>query len=1525
MIIDFRQGIVDYDTTTFPFLASGGGSIISLEIGTRPITLTVAQLTNNYTFQETANVNNAWTGLNPTGTSWLYWDFNSATLVRTFGFTTLRPVAQATAPLSPVTGQMWYNTSTFHNYVYQFGGWTEVLRVLAAEYIGNAAPPFRFISEGDQPPLAVHVPDFRGTQIGVNQVNVATGFPLYDFNGVVIRQSNGTFLTTESEMFAQGAAITGVRLESNVYTAFSSDVSTIPAYGIVADQPTGLFQLGSYNDAGTTAIGMALQDIPAGGSGAILLEGTITNVLWNWSGHIGQLLWISGDTPGTLTFTDPHLSNPITYPVEQSPVARVLSTDSIIFLQGIGTKGPPGSPGGGSSVVPATPLVQGVVFLSTDGGLFPHPPNTVIADGDPRLTNARLATTNSILAATNITVTPDLPSGTTAPNVQLALQALGLNKLNLTGGSMTGNLILNADPTVPFQAATKNYVDNLVTTASSKAVQISGSTMTGPLILSGNPTVPLQAATKQYVDNIAQGFTFQAAVKAATTGNLVAIYAGTPNYTLTEIGNGALVIDGVNTWTAGSAGFIGGLGIVTGGSGYTPGTYTNVPLTGGSGVGATATIVVTAGGGGSIINLASAVTYAVIASSTITNTVTATALTGNLALTPGSAVTNFPPGTVSGTQNIDNPAAVTAKSDAQAAYTFGQGLTPFTTIPAELGSTSPAPGYYQFTGGAAQITTGPLTLNGGPNAVWVFQIASTLTTAVSSTILLTGGAQAKNVYWMVGSSATLGVTSTFIGTLIAQTSITANTSASITGHLFALTGAVNFDHNTVVATPGDSGGGSITSATITNPGSGYLVGNVLSASNVNLGGTGAGFSVPVISVVGDRVLIKNQTVGAQNGIYDVTSVGSVSEPWVLTRDPQELPPNTIISGTFVFVDNGTQNASTGWILATPNPITLDVTPLTFVQFSSAANVTFSTVIGALGYIPVGPFPVSSLTPGITVSGSPVNGPAPSGIVLNLSTELLGLNALSLGGFGFVQRIGTGTYIAAAITAAQVETALGYVPLASRTINTTLPLAGGGPLTSDLTLTINSFTGIGPNALAPGAVPLSPGGTVDFLRADGQWAAPPGGGGGAVTSVGASTTSVGLVISGTNPITTSGTLVFNLNAELQGLAGLSSNGVVQRTGVGTYISAPYTTILTGDVTAPAASGTLVTTLATVNSNVGTFGDSTHVATLTVNGKGLVTAASNTVISISGLLPSQTGNAGDFLQTNGTSLNWAPVVSSPAGLNTQIQYNNAGSFGASAGLTYSDVPFNRTLTLGESTDGTTYITTHTNGTGQVNLNISGGEIDISSGTPFAAGSNGNRIALFAGGGVTTGNGGDIDLEAGTAPDGGSGGNINIVAGPSTTGTGGNVVITAGSSTSGAGGNFQIQTTPDTVGHYVTRLEITNLGEWIINGVSSAAGQVLTSSGAGAAPSFNYGKNNDVLFATASQTVFTTVVQTVAKSTFPYGKAFLQVFVNGVLQREDNSTGTGFSPNPSGQFYVSGGNQITFFTGLSLGDEVTLYQLF
>jgi len=190
--------------------------------------------------------------------------------------------------------------------------------------------------------------------------------------------------------------------------------------------------------------------------------------------------------------------------------------------------------------------------------------------------------------------------------------------------------------------------------------------------------------------------------------------------------------------------------------------------------------------------------FGVLAASTITNT-GGSVITGDLGLSPGTSVTGFPPGTVTGTQHITDAAAAAAQTDATVAFVALAALTPSTDLTGQnLGGLTLPPGNYHFTS-SAQLT-GTLTLDaaGDPGATWVFQIGSTLTTASASAVALINGAVAANVFWQVGSSATLGTTTTFKGTIIAQASITANNGASVTdGRLLALTGAVTLDDNAI--------------------------------------------------------------------------------------------------------------------------------------------------------------------------------------------------------------------------------------------------------------------------------------------------------------------------------------------------------------------------------------------------------------------------------------------------------------------------------------------------------------------------------------------------------------------------------------------------------------------------------------------------------------------------------------------------------------------------------------------------------
>jgi hypothetical protein len=152
-----------------------------------------------------------------------------------------------------------------------------------------------------------------------------------------------------------------------------------------------------------------------------------------------------------------------------------------------------------------------------------------------------------------------------------------------------------------------------------------------------------------------------------------------------------------------------------------------------------------------------------------------------------------------GVQNVANPAAVQAKDDLVTAYNDAAGQAPATPIAAAaLGGLTLNPGVYS--GGALDLT-GTVTLDaqGDSGAVFVFQAASTLITASASHVKLVNGASACNVFWKVGSSATLGTTTDFKGTILALTSITLNTGATVDGRMLARNGAVTLDSNTVTA------------------------------------------------------------------------------------------------------------------------------------------------------------------------------------------------------------------------------------------------------------------------------------------------------------------------------------------------------------------------------------------------------------------------------------------------------------------------------------------------------------------------------------------------------------------------------------------------------------------------------------------------------------------------------------------------------------------------------------------------------
>lgn len=197
-------------------------------------------------------------------------------------------------------------------------------------------------------------------------------------------------------------------------------------------------------------------------------------------------------------------------------------------------------------------------------------------------------------------------------------------------------------------------------------------------------------------------------------------------------------------------------------------------------------------------SLGAAASFGVLANTTVTNTGN-TVVSGNLGVSPGTAVTGFPPGVVNGT--IFTGAGSTAgqaQIDAAAAFNNITAQNCTTDLTGQtLGARTLTPGVYCFDSSAQLTGTLILDAQNNPNAVFIFKIGTTLTTASLSSISVINGGSSCNVFFQVGSSATLGTDTSFQGNILARTSITLNTGADLDGRALALDGAVTLNTNNI--------------------------------------------------------------------------------------------------------------------------------------------------------------------------------------------------------------------------------------------------------------------------------------------------------------------------------------------------------------------------------------------------------------------------------------------------------------------------------------------------------------------------------------------------------------------------------------------------------------------------------------------------------------------------------------------------------------------------------------------------------
>jgi alpha-tubulin suppressor-like RCC1 family protein len=396
MRVDYIQGILAHPNSLGQqvFLAKTG-DYISLQTANGITDITFAHRVSDYLFTENVDVNNAWGPLLPDTDYWLYWDIDLRTAVRTFGFTTIQPTYGPYQPVG-IEGLHWFNTTTHIMYAYISGGWRERVRVFAAK-VNNTS--IQGLGTGLNSPGSI----FVGSQVRLNAPSFA-GRIIADDSGTPIKRADGIFFTTETNFFINSSPINNIKLEANVNIVTANQ--NIAKYTVVKYSNFGHISTAVYNDIQQSLIALSLEDVAIDTTGTVCLQGLITNPDWNFQSP-GAELWV--DDTGLLTTVDLHVTEPLTHPVYNTPIARVVSPTSIYFAQGLGGKGDTGAGAGASSPL-ATTSIYGISKLSIDAVDIANP--IVVGDNDPRLLPSMVGNINRVLTTNG---SEAIWSGTASP------------------------------------------------------------------------------------------------------------------------------------------------------------------------------------------------------------------------------------------------------------------------------------------------------------------------------------------------------------------------------------------------------------------------------------------------------------------------------------------------------------------------------------------------------------------------------------------------------------------------------------------------------------------------------------------------------------------------------------------------------------------------------------------------------------------------------------------------------------------------------------------------------------------------------------------------------------------------------------------------------------------------------------------------------------------------------------------------------------------------------------------------------